>query len=90
MGVTRKKGSPHFARIKREVLEIVAAIPPGRVATYKDIGDSLDVMPRHVAYILATLDPVDRAHIPWQRVISDKASSPHPRIAVSELSKIDK
>lgn len=61
--------SPAFARIKADVLRIVAAIPPGRVATFRDIGAHLDVMPRHVAYILATLTPAEQAAIPWHRAI---------------------
>jgi methylated-DNA-protein-cysteine methyltransferase-like protein len=61
--------SPAFARIKADVLRIVAAIPPGRVATFRDIGAHLDAMPRHVAYILATLGHAEQAAIPWHRAI---------------------
>jgi methylated-DNA-protein-cysteine methyltransferase related protein len=65
------KPSPHFARIKADVLAITAAIPAGRLCSFKAIGDHLDVMPRHVAYILATLrDPLDSV-IPWHRVVSE-------------------
>ncbi len=66
--------SPHFARIKADVLAIVAAIPAGRVTTFKAIGDHLDVMPRHVAYILATLSEPDVDIIPWHRVIPDNGT----------------
>jgi alkylated DNA nucleotide flippase Atl1 len=80
------KGSPHFARIKKDVLTIVAAIPAGRLVSYKDIGEWLDVMPRHVAYILALLDPVDRAHLPWQRAVKESdAGLAQNRIAISAL-----
>jgi methylated-DNA-protein-cysteine methyltransferase-like protein len=63
-------GSPFFARIKADVLRIVAAIPQGRVATYAAIGAHLDVMPRHVAYILATLSDIEKATLPWHRVVA--------------------
>lgn len=64
-------GSPHFARIKADVLAIVSAIPKGRVTTFKEIGAHLDVMPRHVAYILATLEDPLQQMIPWHRVLAD-------------------
>jgi methylated-DNA-protein-cysteine methyltransferase related protein len=63
--------SPFFARIKAHVTVIVAAIPVGRVMTFKDIGEWLDVPPRHVAYILATLDPGEQPLIPWFRVVNE-------------------
>jgi methylated-DNA-protein-cysteine methyltransferase related protein len=62
--------SPFYARLKRDVLTIVGAIPEGRVVTYADIGRHLDAMPRHVAYILATLDDHERRLVPWHRVIA--------------------
>jgi methylated-DNA-protein-cysteine methyltransferase-like protein len=63
-------GSPFFARIKGDVLRIVAAIPPGRVMIFADLGGHLDVMPRHVAYILATLSDIEKATLPWHRVVA--------------------
>jgi methylated-DNA-protein-cysteine methyltransferase-like protein len=62
--------SPFFARIKGDVLRIVAAIPHGRVVSFAEIGAHLDVMPRHVAYILATLSEIERATLPWHRVVA--------------------
>ncbi|WP_372425417.1 MGMT family protein [Salinarimonas chemoclinalis] len=62
--------SPFYARIKTDVLAISRAIPEGRLATYADIGAHLDVMPRHVAYILATLGPSERETVPWHRVVA--------------------
>jgi methylated-DNA-protein-cysteine methyltransferase related protein len=63
------KASPHFARIKQDIMAIVATIPKGRLTTYKAIGTHLDVMPRHVAYILADslMDMV-----PWYRVVAER------------------
>ena len=63
--------SPAFARIKSDVLAIVAALPQGRVASAADIGRQIDVPARHVAYILTTLDEGERAVTPWWRVVAD-------------------
>jgi methylated-DNA-protein-cysteine methyltransferase related protein len=63
--------SAAFVRIKADVLAIAARIPPGRVATHKQIGEHLQVMPRHVAYVLATLDELGREAVPWWRVVAD-------------------
>jgi methylated-DNA-protein-cysteine methyltransferase related protein len=64
-------GSDAYVRIKADVLALVGRIPQGRVATHKQIGMHLNVMPRHVAYILATLDDQDRNRVPWWRVVAD-------------------
>ncbi|WPB86228.1 hypothetical protein [Sediminicoccus rosea] len=75
--------SPFFARIKADVLTIVASIPEGGVVTFRDIGAHLDVMPRHVAYILKMLDAEERAAFPAGRVVAkaadalDVAALPH-------------
>ncbi len=63
-------GSPAYARIKADVLAIVGALPYGRVTTHALIGARLSVIPRHVAYILATLDDIDRDRVPWHRVVA--------------------
>lgn len=63
-------GSPFFARIKGDVLTIVAAVPERRVVSFADIGAQLDVMPRHVAYILAQLSEIEKATLPWHRVVA--------------------
>lgn len=62
--------SPFFARIQRDVLAIIATVPAGRVVTYADLGAHLDVMPRHVAYILTMLDPMAQATLPWHRAVA--------------------
>lgn len=63
--------SPFFTRIKVDVLKIVSAIPKGKCLTYKSIGEHLDVVPRHVAYILSTLSDNEKAIHPWYRVVGD-------------------
>ena len=67
------KGSTAFARIRTEVIRVVAAIPEGRFATYGSIAGHLNVNPRHVAYILARLDEEEAADIPWHRVVAAEA-----------------
>jgi methylated-DNA-protein-cysteine methyltransferase-like protein len=56
--------SPFFARIKADVLRIVASIPQGRVVGFADMGAHCDVAPRHVATTLAMLDPIAAATLP--------------------------
>jgi methylated-DNA-protein-cysteine methyltransferase related protein len=66
--------SPAFIRIKADVLQIVAAIPKGRLCTFRSIGEHLDVMPRHVAYILTMLSDEEKNTLPWYRVVADDGS----------------
>jgi methylated-DNA-protein-cysteine methyltransferase related protein len=61
--------SPFFIRIKSDILKIVAAIPKGKVCSHSSIGEHLDIVPRHVAYILSTLEPMEKIHYPWHRVV---------------------
>lgn len=63
--------SKAFIGIKRDVLLIVAALPPGTVTTFASIGEYLSVVPRHVAYILATLTSEEQRSVPWQRVVGE-------------------
>ncbi|HEY9735684.1 MAG TPA: MGMT family protein [Trichocoleus sp.] len=60
-----------FARIKDQVLTMTASIPEGRVSTYRSLGEHIDVMPRHVAYILTTLEEAEKAVVPWYRVVAE-------------------
>lgn len=66
--------SPAFIRVKEQVLQIVAAIPEARVSTFQSIGEHLDVVPRHVAYILSQLSPNEKTFYPWHRVVSQDGS----------------
>lgn len=71
--------SAAYARIKADILRIVAAIPNGRIATYGAIGSHLDVMPRHVAYILTMLSDEEQARYPWYRVAGDRGRLGKPK-----------
>jgi methylated-DNA-protein-cysteine methyltransferase related protein len=60
-----------FARIKRDCLAIAAHIPAGKVTTFTCLGKHLDVPPRHVAYVLATLTEDELRDCPWWRVVGN-------------------
>jgi methylated-DNA-protein-cysteine methyltransferase related protein len=81
-------GSAAFVRIKSEVFSTVRAIPPGRVTTLAAIGERWDVMPRHVAYLLATLTDDERATLPWHRVVRESGELPSSKNARPEEQKM--
>jgi methylated-DNA-protein-cysteine methyltransferase related protein len=64
--------SEAFIRIKTDVLCIVKTIPHGKLTSFQAVGYHLDVMPRHVAYILSMLSPEEKLALPWYRVTADK------------------
>jgi methylated-DNA-protein-cysteine methyltransferase related protein len=80
--------SPAFIQIKADIIELVTKIPQGRVTTYGAIGEHLNVMARHVAYILATLQPVEQAEIPWYRVVSNGGSISSGKLNARHLSQV--
>jgi methylated-DNA-protein-cysteine methyltransferase related protein len=71
--------SEAFARIKDQVLRIVATIPEAKITTYQSIGEHLAVMPRHVAYILSQLEDGAKLDLPWYRVVSGNGSLGVPK-----------
>lgn len=54
------------------VLWAAASIPPGRVATYGDIGRAVGVSPRQVGWIMAR----HGSEVPWWRVVSAQGRLP--------------
>ncbi len=64
-------GSAAYARVKADVLAIIAKIPEGRLVTHSAIGRHLGVDPRHIVNVMAILDDADRADVPWWRVVAD-------------------
>jgi methylated-DNA-protein-cysteine methyltransferase related protein len=82
-------GSPFYARIKGDVLTIIAAIPKGKVCTFRSIGVHLDVVPRHVAYILSTLEPLEKVQYPWHRVVGYDGNLGKPKSAETGESQSD-
>jgi methylated-DNA-protein-cysteine methyltransferase related protein len=81
--------SAAFIRIKADVLRIVASIPEGHVSSYLSIGEYLDVMPRHVAYILAQLNTEEQEKYPWFRVVSNGGGLGVLKHASGGLSQAD-
>ena len=66
------------------VRALVAAIPPGRVATYGDIASAAGLAsPRIVAWIMRT----DSADLPWHRVIR-AGGRPAPHLAEEQLARL--
>ncbi|MCU1641542.1 MAG: Methylated-DNA--[protein]-cysteine S-methyltransferase [Nocardia sp.] len=71
------------AEIER-VRELVAAIPPGRVATYGDIAAAAGLStPRTVGWIMRT----DSADLPWHRVLRANGT-PAPHLAHRQLGQL--
>ena len=74
-----------MAKITDEQVEsvraLVAAIPPGRVATYGDIACAAGLSsPRIVGWIMST----DSSDLPWHRVLS-ATGRPAPHLASRQL-----
>jgi methylated-DNA-protein-cysteine methyltransferase related protein len=82
--------SAAFARIKSQVLIMASHIPAGYVSTYRSLGEHLDVMPRHIAYILTMLSMEEKESIPWYRVVSDSGaiSAPKTSKAIEQIEKL--
>ncbi|WP_027500129.1 MGMT family protein [Rhodococcus sp. UNC363MFTsu5.1] len=71
------------AQIER-VRELVAAIPPGKVATYGDIAAAAGLSsPRTVGWIMRT----DAADLPWHRVLG-ASGRPAAHLARRQISKL--
>ena len=68
------------AQVER-VRDLVASIPPGRVATYGDIACAAGLSsPRIVAWIMRT----DAQDLPWHRVIT-ASGRPAPHLEAQQL-----
>ncbi len=81
--------SPYFARIRKHVLQLIAAVPAGRLCTFQSIGEYLDVMPRHVAYILSQLEDTEKLAYPWFRVVGEDATLGAPKMSPDGKSQAD-
>lgn len=62
--------SPAFARIRRDVLRLLDAIPAGRVVDAASLGERIDVPARHIAYIVSQLDEAALSQHPWHRLVA--------------------
>jgi alkylated DNA nucleotide flippase Atl1 len=79
--------SQAFVQIKADALTLTRLIPEGRVSTYKSIGNYLSVVPRQVAYLLATLDGASKETLPWYRVVGDGGVLSRPKATSSSVSQ---
>jgi methylated-DNA-protein-cysteine methyltransferase related protein len=70
--VSRPK-SVAFARIRAEVIRLVALIPAGKFTTYGSIAVHMNVVARHVAFVMSRLTPEESAALPWHRVVGRDA-----------------
>jgi methylated-DNA-protein-cysteine methyltransferase related protein len=66
--------STAFIQMKAGVLEVASKIPVGRITTYGAISEHMNVMARHVAYILTTLTFEEQEELPWHRVVANKGA----------------
>jgi methylated-DNA-protein-cysteine methyltransferase related protein len=78
-----------FIQIKVGVIEITANIPVARITTYDAIGEHLNVMPRHVAYILTTLSLEEKSQLPWYRVVAKKGAISLSKLTARHHSQIE-
>jgi alkylated DNA nucleotide flippase Atl1 len=73
------EGLPRFAS---DVLDVVDAIPPGRVLTYGDVAELLgEAGPRSVARVMSTFG----GSVPWWRVLRADGT-PAPQVAERALA----
>lgn len=83
-----KAKSPAFARIRAEVIRLVALIPEGKFTTYGSIAVHMNVMARHVAFVMSRLTDEESQALPWHRVVSaDARLSPKMDADLRELQK---
>jgi len=83
-----RRKSATFARIRAEVLRLVALIPQGRFTTYGSIAIHMNVIARHVATVLSNLAPEESASLPWHRVVSaDARISPNMEPALARKQR---
>lgn len=82
-----KPKSRAFSLIRDEVLRLVSLIPEGKFTTYGSIAVHMNVMARHVAYVLGRLTPEEALSLPWHRVVAaDGRVSPNmpPKLAATQ------
>ena len=83
-----RQPSKAFANIRAEVLRLVALILEGKFTTYGSIAIHMNVMARHVAFVMARLTEEESAALPWHRVVSaDARLSPNMDPALSRQQR---
>jgi methylated-DNA-protein-cysteine methyltransferase-like protein len=83
-----KQPSMAFARIRAEVIRLVGLIPIGKFTTYGSIAVHMNVMARHVAFVMSRLTDEESASLPWHRVVSaDARISQKMNLEIAEEQK---
>ena len=83
-----KPKSKAFARIRAEVIRLVGLIPPGKFTTYGSIAVHMNVMARHVAFVMSRLTEEESKTLPWHRVVGAEARiSPNMPPSSSKLQR---
>jgi methylated-DNA-protein-cysteine methyltransferase-like protein len=67
-----KPKSIAFARIRAEVIRLVALIPSGKFTTYGSIAVHMNIIARHVATVLSRLTEAEASELPWHRVVASE------------------
>ena len=84
--------STAFARIRAEVIRLVALIPEGRFTTYGSIALHMNANPRHVAQTLSHLTDEESAALPWHRVVAAEgriSRSMAPELAARQRARLE-
>ena len=83
-----KPKSQAFARIRAEVIRLVGLIPKGKFTTYGSIAVHMNVMARHVAFVMSRLTDEEAAELPWHRVVSaDARISPNMEPSTAKVQR---
>ena len=70
------------------MIRLVALIPEGKFTTYGSIAVHMNVMARHVAFVMSRLTDEESQALPWHRVVSaDARLSPKMDAELRELQK---
>ncbi|MFN3449872.1 MAG: hypothetical protein ACK44F_14335 [Roseococcus sp.] len=69
-----------------EVPRIVARVPPGRMVSRAHAGAHRDVAPRHVARILAMLEPIVAATLPMHRAVVGDGALGTPKAGPDDMA----
>jgi methylated-DNA-protein-cysteine methyltransferase-like protein len=68
-----KPPSIAFQRIRAEVIRLVGLVPEGKFTTYGSIAVHMNVMARHVAFVMSRLTEEESERLPWHRVVGADA-----------------
>ena len=80
--------TPQLAQAKKRMLELMARIPRGRLATHVQLSHALNIDRRQIAALLLQLDDAERAGVPWHRVVADGGAigrHPHREVQMALL-----